>query len=489
VESNGVVFFSNPNGLVFDAWSRVSANGFVATTGPISNFNFMGNGSFANLGSGAVTLNGAIAAPAITVQAGTVTVGGNLSAGSGKILLTSTNLTTIGLGATISADAGANGTGGNIKVWSDNRTDFLGRITALGGSNSGDGGFVEVSGKHTLNFSGTVSTLAPNGKTGTLLLDPSDITISTGTNSATNSSGTISSNSNTSIVNVTTLQTALASSNVIIDANAGTGTGSGLITVANDVLAAGSGSNSLTLTGSQIILKANLTVLGSLTLTSTRASVWQDPSKVITATTVSGSSVDGFSLGGANLFGNIGTITNSGSAGILVKNAKALTINAGTIDGGTGGVMILAPNFDVTLGGAVTVKGSYLRLDMGNKNLKGGQTIDASGLDVYYTSATTGNSGTISVDIGSFTFVNDMRSVTTAKILNDSSTSSDWGTGLGTLTSGTAVNGLTVTSSGAASTINNQGVVYGGTVKIQGISTGAAKDLRYIEGTGVLVST
>ncbi|MCX8501327.1 MAG: filamentous hemagglutinin N-terminal domain-containing protein, partial [Alphaproteobacteria bacterium] len=111
VESNGVVYFSNPNGLVFDATSRVSANGFVATTGSISNFDFMSRGSFASLGNGSVTLNGAISAPAITAEAGTVTVGGNLSAGGGKILLSSSNLTTIGSGATISADGGLNNNG------------------------------------------------------------------------------------------------------------------------------------------------------------------------------------------------------------------------------------------------------------------------------------------------------------------------------------------------------------------------------------------
>ena len=99
VESNGTVYFSNPNGLVFDATSRVTANGFVATTGTISNFDFMNRGEFSNHHANQVTLNGAISAPAITVQSGTVTVGGNLSAGSGKILLSSTTLTTIGAGA------------------------------------------------------------------------------------------------------------------------------------------------------------------------------------------------------------------------------------------------------------------------------------------------------------------------------------------------------------------------------------------------------
>ena len=497
VESNGVVYFANPNGLVFDATSRVSANGFIATTGTISNFDFMNRGEFAGHHANQVTLNGAISASAITVQSGTVTVGGNLAAGSGKILLSSSTLTTIGAGAVISADAGTNGTGGKIIVWSDTHTDFLGNITALGGATGGDGGFVEVSGKATLNFAGTVSTLAPHGKTGTLLLDPSDITISTGTNSATNSSGTISSTSASSIVNTTTLQTALASSNIIIDANAGSGTGSGLITVANPILAAASGTNSLTLTGSQIVIKANIAMRAGadLTLNATRASVWQDPTTEIAANTLSGSSVDGFSLGGAsNVISNIGTITNSGTAGILVRNFKNTTINAGTIDGGKGGVMIVAPNFDVTLGGAVTVKGSYLRLDTGSKNLKGGNTITATGVAVYFTSATSGNAATINVGSGSFTFVNDRRSLTAAVTLNSSTTAADatngWGAAptYGTSGSDYTLGGLTISGTGGAARLQGLGVVYGGTVSIQAVtdsSTTGVNNLRYIEGSGV----
>jgi len=45
---------------------------------------------------------------------------------------------------------------------------------------SGNGGFVEVSGKQFLDFQGNVNTLAANGNPGLLLLDPTDITIQNG---------------------------------------------------------------------------------------------------------------------------------------------------------------------------------------------------------------------------------------------------------------------------------------------------------------------
>ncbi|MDI9409401.1 MAG: filamentous hemagglutinin N-terminal domain-containing protein, partial [Candidatus Pacebacteria bacterium] len=456
ITSNGVVYFSNPNGLIFDASSSVIANGITAT-------------------------------------AGTITVNGSLQATSGNILISSTTLTTIGSNANISVDALATGNGGRAIIWSDKRTDFHGYISARGGTTSGDGGFVEVSGKITLNYNGQVNTLAPHGKTGTLLLDPTDITISTGNNSDAVSNGTFSANSLTSIVNTTTLQTALGTSNVIIDATAGTGTGSGLITVESAITAAATNSHSLTLKGGQIIINADInlsnTTGANLILNATRASVWQDPTTVITAATISGEAYDGFTLNGANKFSYIGTITNHGGAGISVKNAQNLAITSGiTLAGGTGGVSILAPEYDVELKGALTVTGKFLRLDMGSKNLKGAFTITASGLDVFFTSATaSGNAATIAVGGGTFTFVNDRRDITSAFSIDNNTGSSLWGTGLGTITSGTATaSGLTVTGTG---NINGLGFVIGSWLSINGVTTGPAKDMRYIEAPGIQVTT
>ena len=64
-------------------------------------------------------------------------------------------------------------------VWSDGKTSFAGTIKANGGASGGDGGQVEVSGKTHLDFkpSGQVGTLAPQGKNGSLLLDPKNIIV------------------------------------------------------------------------------------------------------------------------------------------------------------------------------------------------------------------------------------------------------------------------------------------------------------------------
>ncbi|SFX76663.1 beta strand repeat-containing protein, partial [Marinospirillum alkaliphilum] len=77
----------------------------------------------------------------------------------------------------LNADATDNGDGGRIIVWADDWTRFAGNLSARGGDNGGDGGFAEVSGKNNLAYSGMADLRAPMGETGTLLLDPENITI------------------------------------------------------------------------------------------------------------------------------------------------------------------------------------------------------------------------------------------------------------------------------------------------------------------------
>ncbi|NRB38753.1 MAG: filamentous hemagglutinin N-terminal domain-containing protein [Pseudomonadales bacterium] len=84
----------------------------------------------------------------------------------------------------IDASATDEGHGGKVVVWADGSTHFTGDIKADAGLNAGDGGFVEVSGKQTLHFNGQVTTAAPNGKLGSLLLDPDTITIINGGSAA-----------------------------------------------------------------------------------------------------------------------------------------------------------------------------------------------------------------------------------------------------------------------------------------------------------------
>ncbi|MEA5476070.1 CHAT domain-containing protein [Pseudanabaena galeata UHCC 0370] len=111
---------------------------------------------------------------------GTVLIGGNLQ---GIGIAPNAFRTFVDRNSKIDVSALLNGDGGTAIVWADQTTRFLGSILAKGGTQTGDGGFVEVSGKQNLDYRGNVNTFAPNGKTGILLLDPTDINIIAGTGS------------------------------------------------------------------------------------------------------------------------------------------------------------------------------------------------------------------------------------------------------------------------------------------------------------------
>lgn len=110
-------------------------------------------------------------------RGGSVNIGGNYQ---GKGPLPNATMTTVGENVTVTADATRNGDGGRIIVWSDDTTTVDGALSARGGPRGGDGGFIETSGKIRLEFSQPASVAAPNGRAGTWLLDPEDITIDSG---------------------------------------------------------------------------------------------------------------------------------------------------------------------------------------------------------------------------------------------------------------------------------------------------------------------
>lgn len=136
------------------------------------------------------------------------------------------------------------GDGGKAIIWADEDTKFVGSIAARGGSRTGDGGFVEVSGHQRLAFSGGADTGATSGRNGTLLLDPVDVTI-----------GTVGQ----WVVTPTSIQAALVNNDVVIKTAAGAGNGD--ITVAAPIT--WSSGNSLTLSAYRnVVVNADLTSAG-----------------------------------------------------------------------------------------------------------------------------------------------------------------------------------------------------------------------------------
>src|SRR6266550_1727064 len=99
-----------------------------------------------------VALIGATVDASGAAGGGTVLVGGDVHGGGTTPTATAT---LVDATSTIKADATDAGNGGKVVVWSDKLTAFTGKISAKGGANSGDGGFVETSGKQRLIYKGT----------------------------------------------------------------------------------------------------------------------------------------------------------------------------------------------------------------------------------------------------------------------------------------------------------------------------------------------
>lgn len=170
-----------------------SANGETASGGDIlvaAGANSYSSGSY--LAQGATGGNIAMTANNLTLSAakldvsgtnggGVIHVGGVLHGAAGfsaqGIALNNAGNLTVTCTTKLIADALQNGNGGEIVLWSDGTTLSGGAISAHGGVLSGNGGFVEVSGKQTLGYAGALDVSAPNGASGTLLLDPANIVI------------------------------------------------------------------------------------------------------------------------------------------------------------------------------------------------------------------------------------------------------------------------------------------------------------------------
>lgn len=149
----------------------------TTVTGSIDAGNTSGRGGTVRVLADRVVLDGASLNASGATGGGEVYIGGNFH-GAGAERNASTTIVTAA--STINADAIASGNGGRVALWSDKNTGYAGSISARGGSTGGDGGFIEVSGKQNLLFRGDVNASAPNGKAGTLLLDPLNITIEDG---------------------------------------------------------------------------------------------------------------------------------------------------------------------------------------------------------------------------------------------------------------------------------------------------------------------
>lgn len=177
-ENGKVVIRGGDSGVVnitgsIDATSDIGAGGSVEITGEKV-------GLFENASVDASGMNGG----------GTILIGGDYLGGRANaetyaelgIVKEASDVPTarqvaIGANAQLKANSTGSGDGGKIVVWADDSTLAYGNISASS-LNSGNGGFIEVSGARYLDV-GTinVNASAKNGESGTVLFDPGDVHI------------------------------------------------------------------------------------------------------------------------------------------------------------------------------------------------------------------------------------------------------------------------------------------------------------------------
>lgn len=178
--------------------------------------------------------------------------------------------TTVAAGAQIMADATVSGNGGNIVVWANENTAVHGSLSAQGAGANGNGGNLETSGHH-LDVSGiSVNAKASGtGKAGDWLLDPYDITIASGYGGAVLSGDTFVSSTNSSLLDVNSVVTALNNgTSVTITTGGGAGVGvleSGDITVASPINVSSNANANSTLTlnaANNVVFNSNVSTSG-----------------------------------------------------------------------------------------------------------------------------------------------------------------------------------------------------------------------------------
>ncbi len=165
-------------------------NGQISNAGEITAISDTGTGGTVTanadevINSGTVDVSGAKGGKAAFEGTSRLGQFGNIHADGfesdgGSVTLTAEEVVALDSDSLTTANAGTNGDGGEVTIYSPDTALFYegAKIEAKGGSQAGDGGFVEVSGKEHVEIFGSVDTSTLNGDVGTFLIDPYDITI------------------------------------------------------------------------------------------------------------------------------------------------------------------------------------------------------------------------------------------------------------------------------------------------------------------------
>ncbi|MEG4218603.1 two-partner secretion domain-containing protein, partial [Microcoleus sp. Pol14C4] len=481
----------------------VNPNGEVVLTGnvavPVTAGTAIASGTLNVSGNTGGTVN--ILGDKVGVIAGNIDASG--SNGGGNVLIggdyqglgTVSNAarTFVSSDSTINADAISNGNGGRVIVWADETTRFNGNITARGGLFSGNGGFAEVSGKQSLDFQGLVDLRSTFGIAGTLLLDPTDITISTGADTAGDSfsaGGVFTPLGATSTINNGTLQTQLGLGNVTISTAPGPVPGNqGDITVSAPI--SWTNSNSLTLNANNsILVNKNITANGgSITL---NADVDGSGAGAIAITNAI------INSNGGNIILGGGTNPSNSPAVGTVANPSGVDLTGSTLNAGTGNISLRGQGFagvsnnngiSVSTSGITTAGTGSITLNATGGN---GTGSDNKGINIITSTVESMGTGSITLNGtgGKGTFNNPGISIDSSTVRAGGNINLA-GNGAGTLTQNTGVriNNSIVESTPGNGTVTISGTGGNGTIVNEGITIDNPSTVKSQNGDIALTGT
>ncbi len=403
---------------------------------------------------------------------GSVLVGGDFQGKNANVQ--NAFRTFVGADASISADAVSTGNGGKVVVWGDDVTRYYGNISARGGAQSGNGGSVEVSGKRYLDYAGHSNTSAPFGTTGTLLLDPADLTINDGTaeifNGGSFTGGTFTGATGTANIIWDTIATELVNNTVILTTS-GTG-GNGDITVTS---ASGDLSATTVTNGLKFLAHRNIAVNAGAVINTGSAGALQmiagwDGGSTTTPVVTAGTGNISIS---ANVSNTAGNVTLTAGNGISINSAKISVGGASktlSLDAGSGGITVV----NSTLQATGTANSSA------TVNLKAGGLIElntASSISASSAAVTGGAGGSATVDIQSTGGAINLKA---GSVISTTGAKTDAGTGGAASTLLQATNGaITILGSTVSAT--------GGGSKSPGAIGGAATTTLTASGAGLSI--
>ena len=407
-----------------------------------------------------------------TAGGGQVLVGGNLQ---GRGPEQNASYTYVDAAARIDVSATAAGNGGTAILWSDRGTQFAGSVDARGGAAGGNGGFVEVSGRDHLSFAGTSDRSAVAGRAGTLLLDPTNLTIDNSGDSNINAVTPFAPTAAPSVLTWNSIKSSLAGGNVVVT-TAGTpesgeagditvAAASGDLTSSNSltlraagslgsinvnaaITNSGAGALSLEADGG-ISLDSAITLSGNLSLATQGALTQSAPLNVGGTTTLTGGAQSLLLTNAGNLF--VGAVSASGS-NISLRDSGALKL----------GTWITSGNVSLNAGGALTQTGTL--------SIAGNTLITAVGNDVTLTNAGNHFTGAVSVS-GRDVSLQDSAALVlnTSNITGAATVRADGGL---SQVGAVLVSGSTsITATGQAVSLPNAGNNFGGALSL------AAKDV------------